>query len=99
MQEKETDRAILTELKKLEDCARAPVLKMLATNYTTGFFQLNRATAKYISVCKVDLPMENLLYSETADGYVSTFRISKTTYFRSLWQTACRFWVWTSFHL
>lgn len=91
--ELEKDKAIFQQIRELEKCARKPVLEGLASNYTTGFFQLNRMASTSITVQKIDKTIEDLQYSEKIDGYKTTFRISKTSNFRSLWTTACDFWV------
>lgn len=90
--EKEVDKALLDQFKKLENSVRAPVLDSMAINYTTGFFQQNKMVATSIIVQKLDYTIEQLENMDSYEGYAATFRISKTTNFRTLWSTACHFW-------
>ncbi len=87
------DKAISQELRALEGNVRGPVLETLAGNYTTGFFQLNKMASTHITVQKLDVPLEQLESLEIFTGCGATFRISKTTTFRLLWQTSCQYWV------
>lgn len=95
--ELEVDKAIFQQIKELEKCAKTPVLDGLASNYTTGFFQLNKMASPSITVQKIDRTIDDLQYSEKIEGYKNAFRISKNSNFRSLWQTACEFWVFLLF--
>jgi hypothetical protein len=90
--EREVDKAIIKELKSLENSVKAPVFDSLATNYTTGFFTQNKMISTYITIQKLDIPIDKLYDLETYEGYGATFRISKTTNFYMLWTITCNYW-------
>jgi len=91
--EREVDKAIMNELKSLENSVNTPIFESLATNYTTGFFTQNKMISTYITVQKLDMPIDKLYDLDIYEGHGATFRISKTTNFHMLWTVVCNYWV------